>query len=274
MARELKEVQGIIFKRQKYKEADLLAKIMTKQDGIMTLIVKGALRPKSRLSAATLNFSIGTYVIYTSGKGLSNLRTYKEAKQFDGLYRDLTKNAYISFVFDLIDHAFVEYQPIGKYYDLALFALKKIDSGVDAEMITQIVQMKMLAAYGVEPQLKHCVICGKEKGIFDYSIKMGGVICSNHFSVVTSRMHLKPKETAVLRTIGLLPIDRLGNIKISEETKAATRKAIDRIYRETIDLNLKTKKFLDELKLFQLAKIWFQLKPCVKMKTYLTMMRI
>ena len=45
MARELKEVQGIIFKRQKYKEADLLAKIMTKQDGIMTLIVKGALRP-------------------------------------------------------------------------------------------------------------------------------------------------------------------------------------------------------------------------------------
>lgn len=250
MARELKEVQGIIFKRQKYKEADLLAKIMTKQDGIMTLIVKGALRPKSRLSAATLNFSIGTYVIYTSGKGLSNLRTYKEAKQFDGLYRDLTRNAYISFIFDLIDHAFVEYQPIGKYYDLVLFALKKIDSGVDAEMITQIVQMKMLAAYGVEPQLKHCVICGKEKGVFDYSIKMGGVICSDHFSTVTSRMHLKPKETAVIRTIGLLPIERLGDIKINEETKRATRKAIDRIYHETIGLNLKTKKFLDELKLF------------------------
>ena len=36
MVRELKEVQGIIFKRQKYKEVDLLAKIMTKQDGIIT----------------------------------------------------------------------------------------------------------------------------------------------------------------------------------------------------------------------------------------------
>ena len=129
----------IVSKNIDHTRAEKLAKIMTKQDGIMTLIVKGALRPKSRLSAATLNFSIGTYVIYTSGKGLSNLRTYKEARQFDGLYNDLTKNAYISFIFDLIDHAFVEYQPIGKYYDLALFALKKIDSGVDAEMITQIV---------------------------------------------------------------------------------------------------------------------------------------
>lgn len=250
MARELKEVQGIIFKRQKYKEADLLAKIMTKQSGIITLIVKGALRPKSRLSAATLNFSVGTYVIYTSGHGLSNLRTYKEVKQFDGLYRDLTKNAYTSFIFDLIDHAFVEYQPIGKYYDLALFALKKINAGVDSEMITQIVQMKMLNAYGVGPELRHCVICGKEKGIFDYSIKLGGVICSDHFATVTNRLRLKPKETAVLRTIGLLPIERLGSIKLSDDTKKATRKAIDRIYRETIDLNLKTKKFLDEIKLF------------------------
>ena len=59
-----------------------------------------------------------------------------------------------------------------------------------------------------------------------------------------------PKQTAVLRTIGLLPINRLGNIELNAETKKATRKAIDRIYRETIDLNLKTKKFLDEIKLF------------------------
>ena len=76
------------------------------------------------------------------------------------------------------------------------------------------------------------------------------MICSDHFNVVESRLHLKPKETAILRTIGLLPIERLGTIKVSEESKRATRKAIDRIYRETIDLNLKTKKFLDELKLF------------------------
>ena len=108
MTRELKEVQGIIFKRQKYKEADLLAKIITKEDGIITLVVRGALRPKSQLNAATLNFSYGRYVIYTNGRGLSNLRTYKEVKQYDGLYNDLTKNAYASFILDLIDHAFVE----------------------------------------------------------------------------------------------------------------------------------------------------------------------
>ncbi|RVU71702.1 MULTISPECIES: DNA repair protein RecO [Lactobacillus] len=251
MAGELKEVQGIIFKRQKYKEADLLAKIMTKEDGIITLVVRGALRPKSKLGAAAMNFSYGTYVIYTSGHGLSNLRTYKEVKQFDSLYNDLTKNAYASFILDLIDHAFIEYQPLGKYYDLALFALNKINQGVDSEVITQIVQMQMLAAFGVEPNLRSCVLCGKTQGIFDYSIKLGGIVCSDHFRVVNSRLHLTPKAVAVLRTIGLIPLNRLGKIKLDPALKKETRQAIDRIYRETLDLNLKTKKFLDELKFFK-----------------------
>ena len=48
MARELCEVQGLIFKRKKYKEADVLTKIMTKDHGIFTIDVRGALRPKSR----------------------------------------------------------------------------------------------------------------------------------------------------------------------------------------------------------------------------------
>ena len=248
--RELKEVQGIIFKRRKYKDTDLIVKIMTKNNGIISLIVKGAMRPKSKLNAATLNFSYGTYVIYTSGHGLSSLRTYKEVKQLDGIYDDLIKNAYTSFILDLIDHAFVEYQPIGKYYDLADFAIHKINKGVDPEIITQIVQMHLLTAFGVQPELRHCLICKKEQGRFDYSIKLGGVICSDHFNDVQSRLYLKPKQTALLRTMGLVPIERLGKISLQSETKLATRKAIDRIYGETIDLNLKTKKFLDEMKFF------------------------
>lgn len=249
MTRELKEVQGIIFKRQKYHEADLLAKIVTQKNGIMTMIARGALKPKSKLGASLLNFSYGTYVVYSSGQGLSNLRTYKNVKQFDGIFNDLTKNAYASFILDLIDHAFIEYQDIGKYYELLTFALQKINEGTDPEMITQLVQMKLLIAYGVEPELRQCVVCGRQQGEFDYSIKQGGILCKHHFYVDPARLHLTPKETAILRTIMLLPFERLGKIKINSAIKKDTRKAIDQIYQETVDLNLKTKKFLDELNL-------------------------
>ena len=214
MARELCEVQGLIFKRKKYKEADVLTKIMTKDHGIFTIDVRGALRPKSRLGAATLNF------FYGKGEGKNNLPY------------------------------FVDYKDIGSFYNLIMKALLKINSGEDAAIITQMVQLKLLNAYGVAPQLDRCLICGKVQGVFDYSMELGGIICSDHFNSVSQRMHLDPKVVALIRTLALVDIDRLGKIKINPQLKKDSGKVIDRMYVNYLDLNLKTKKFLDELALF------------------------
>lgn len=249
MARQLVEVDGVIFKRKKYKEADTLVKILTSEYGIITLNVKGALRPTSKLGAATLNFSYGKYVINTSFKGISTLRTYKDVKQFDSLYLDLEKNAYASYLLDLVDHAFLEYQATGEYYDLLMAALKKIDQGFDVEIITQLVQLKMLKAFGVQPEMKACVICHKEKGNFDYSIELGGIICSNHFKQTYPRLYLNSKTVSLLRTLALVDIDQLTKINISDSLKNSTKNVINRIYANYLDLNLKSKKFLDEMRL-------------------------
>ncbi|MFR0586450.1 DNA repair protein RecO [Lactobacillus porci] len=247
MAFELLEVHGIIYKRQKYQEADLLAKILTKELGPVTVILKGALRPKSKLASVALPFTEGSFTILTKRRGISQFRTYKDLVQHDELFGNLLVNAYASFIFDLLDHAAVEYQPVGKYYQLVLTAFHRLLAGQDAEILTQIVQLQLLEAYGVKPELSCCLVCGKVQGTFDYSISLGGVVCSDHFSRV-QRMHLAPKTVALLRTLGLVPIDRLGSIQIDDQLKEQSRQAIDLIYQETVDLNLRTKKFLDELK--------------------------
>lgn len=250
MSKELVEVSGTIFKRQKYKEADILAKIFSKELGIFTILVHGALRPKSKMGADTLNFSTGTFVVMTNKHGISVLRTIKKAQQLDYIYNDLNANAYVSFIFDLADHAFEEYQNLGSYFNLVEQAVNKINDKQDPEIITDMVELKLLTAYGVQPELRRCVICGRTTGAFDYSIKLGGIICSRHFSLVTDRMHLKPKETALIRTLGLLSINQLGNIQVSTTMKKSIRKAIDRIFNHTVDLDLKSKRFLDEIQAF------------------------
>lgn len=246
MAKKLETVHGIVFQRQKFRDFDLLVRLMTQEKGFITLLVKGGLRPKSKLAASTMTFSLGEYVIFGSGRGISNLRTVKAAKQLKALYSDLTKNAYASFIMDLARHAFIEYQNIGSYFDLLSWGLKRINGESDPEIITQIIQLKLLDAYGLAPNLNCCVICGKKKGNFDYSIASGGLICSDHF-FSTPRLHLNSKAVSLLRTMYLLPYSRLGQINVSPELKKKTNWAIDRIYRETADLNLKSKKFLDEL---------------------------
>ena len=116
-----------------------------------------------------------------------------------------------------------------------------------AKKQAQIVQLQLLDAFGVAPQLGACVICGKEKGIFDYSIAAGGVVCSDHFRSV-SRLHLSPKATALIRTLALLPISRLGEIQIGEDLKKESRRAIAQIYQATVDLHLPSLRFLNEVR--------------------------
>lgn len=50
MAYDLLDVTGILFKRRRYQEADLLAKLWTRELGIVTVIIKGGMRPKSPLT--------------------------------------------------------------------------------------------------------------------------------------------------------------------------------------------------------------------------------
>lgn len=248
MVKELKTVHGVIFHRQKYRDFDLLLRGLTQELGFVSILVRGGLRARSKLAATSLNFTYGTFVLWTAGKGVSTLRTVKGSQQFENIFSDLTKNAYASFILDLAAHAFTEYQPLKEYFKLITWALQRIDSGSDCEIVSQIVQLKMLRAFGLAPNLKSCTICGKEKAKFDYSISSGGLICSDHFAS-TPRLHLSDKEVSLLRTMFLLPIDRLGQIKVSSALSKRTHWAIDRIYRETADLNLKSKKFLEELKL-------------------------
>ncbi|WP_276804271.1 DNA repair protein RecO [Lactobacillus hominis] len=250
MSRELIDVNGIIFKRKRYKEADVLSKVLTKENGIFTLDVRGALRPKSKLGAATLNFSYGIYTVNTSLRGISGLRTFKNVQQFEKIYLDITKQAYASYILDLVDHAFEEYQEISDVYELVFTALTKINSGFDEEIIKQMIELKMLKYFGVAPKLDSCLVCHKTQGIFDFSLEKGGIVCSDHFNQVPERMHLNPKTVSLIRTLALIDIDRVGKININPTLKNSSKKVIDRMYTRYLDLNLKSKKFLDELKLF------------------------
>jgi DNA repair protein RecO (recombination protein O) len=223
--------------------------MLTKELGFLTVIIHGALKQNSRLAGASVNFSTGTYIIMTSGHGLSTLRNVKNSRQLEHLFSDLTANAYASYLLDLTRHAFTEYEPIGAYYQLVMAVLRRIDQGEDPELLTQLVQLQLLPAYGVGPQFAHCVYGPESRGCpFDYSIQAGGVVCQRHFTRC-SRMHLPPAATALMRTLALVPIQQLGQMQIKAASKQITRKAIDRIYGETLDLDLKSKRFLDELRL-------------------------
>lgn len=247
MSKELIEVSGLVFKQKKYKDFDVLSKIMTAENGIFTLLIKGGLKPKSRLLPATINFSYGNYLINTNYCGLSVLRNYKVVHQLEHIYFDFKGNAYANYLLDLVDHAYADYQPLGKNYYLVFNALVKINEGIDNEIICQMVELKLLSAFGTMPEFRHCVFCDASQGIFDFSLPLGGIVCKNHFGSANTRMCLDVKTMGLIRTLALIDIQQLGQINISDNLKQQSRKFIDILYEQYLDLHLKTKKYLKEV---------------------------
>ncbi|MDO4912275.1 MAG: DNA repair protein RecO [Lactobacillus sp.] len=241
-------ITGIIFKRQKYNDSDLILKILTKEQGIISVIAKGVLKPKTKLQSACLTYTAGKFIIIPKS-GLSILKTTKDIWQADSLFSDVEKTSYLAYIFDLIDHAYLDHHPVGEDYNLAKFALTKIAAEIDPEVICWICQLHLLNSFGVGPAWDSCVFCHETTGNFDYSIEAGGLVCQKDWNRVTHRLHLSDKAISLLRTLAKIPLDKIGKINISNALRLETRQAIDRIYRRTVDLNLRSKKFLDELRL-------------------------
>lgn len=237
-------IHGITYKRRPANEADVFVRVLSPEYGLFTMSVKGAKRPKSKLNSSVLNFSHGEYAVVINQNGISTLRSASKIQQFEQLFTDLKLNAYASYFLDLADHVAVDYEVVPGLYELILQALTLLNQQQDPEIVLALVKTRMLTYFGVAPELRQCVICGEQHPTFDYSIELGGIVGTEHFA--PSALHVSPKAVALLRTLGLMPLAQLGTIKISPHLSQQVLQLLTRIYQATLDLNLKTEKFLQD----------------------------
>ncbi|KRN29522.1 DNA repair protein O [Lactobacillus selangorensis] len=243
----LEEFEGIVIYRKNYREKDMLVKMITDQFGKKMFFLRGANRPKFRMRAAILPFTIGTYVGNLSDEGLSFINTAKEYRQFQTIGSDIFLNAYATYILNLIDVAFPDSVPIPQWYAFAKQALNLIDDGFDAEIIMDIAQIQLLPAFGVGPHWQDCVICHRTKGSFDYSEKYGGILCDQHWQLDPYRLHVDQRTMYYLRLFSVVDLMKLHSIDVKKETKQRLKRVIDVLYRDTVGIHLKSKHFIDEM---------------------------
>ena len=241
------EIRGLVVSKRKHRERDFLVKILTDKYGLKMFFVRGSKKHAGKWAQAIQPFTIATYIADVREEGLSFLNDVKDITFFKNLQTDIFLNAYANYLVQLTDAALED----GKQ-DFALFeslsaGLTAIDEGADPEIITNIFEVKFLRYFGVMPELRGCVVCGVTEGVFDYSSLYAGLLCQNDFDKDPRRYHALPKTISLLRLFSVLPLERLGNIEVKQETKKDMRMVIDKWYEENVGINLKSKKFIDNM---------------------------
>ncbi|MBA1394854.1 DNA repair protein RecO, partial [Lactobacillus sp. XV13L] len=155
-------------------------------------------------------------------------------QQFQHIINDIKLNAYVTYLDDLILRAFESGKPQLVWFQKIITATTLIDNGLDAAILTNILEVQLLQPLGVAPNWHSCVVGGESAGIFDYSPLLGGIICSRHWEQDPHRLHLQPKTVAYLRMFAQLDFSKIGRIAVNPGTKAQLRQTLDVIYRDSV----------------------------------------
>ncbi len=244
---QLEEVEGIVLYHRRHRERDFLVKIFTKRFGKVMFFVRGSKKQQNELMQAIQPFSRATFIADIREGGLSFLRGSKDLETYRELQIDIFKNAYATYICALADAALEDkVTHIDMYYQVE-HSLNLLNEEYDPEVVMNIIEIKFLRNFGVAPNFVACGVCGKSEGIFDFSDKYHGIICSEHFYEDLRRLHMNPKAMHLVRLYSVLKLDKIGDISIKPETQQEIKRLIEHIYEQSVGLKLKSKKFINNL---------------------------
>lgn len=247
MSRITTDFRGIIMFRRDYRERDLLVKILTDKIGPAMFFVKGAKKRGFRLAADILPFTHGEYIGSLTDNGLSFINTASDTSQYRSIASDISKNAYATYILALVDSAFQDGQGIGGWFNQVAAALDLINSGLDEQVIANVIETQLLVRFGVAPTWDRCVICGRDDLPLDFSEQYGGMLCRNHWHLDERRLHLDQRTVYYLQRFSTLNLQKLNSIKINSTTKRLLQFVLDSLYDNEVGLNLKSKKFIRQM---------------------------
>jgi DNA repair protein RecO (recombination protein O) len=244
---QLEEVEGIVLYNRKHRERDFLVKIFTKKFGKIMFFVRGQKKQQGELVQAIQPFTTGTYIADIRENGLSFLRGSKNIEAYRELQLDIFKNAYATYICALADAAIEDRMVHPQLFHFVKQGLDLINEGYEPVVISNILETKFLVVFGVAPNFQSCGVCGKTKGIFDFSDKFHGILCSEHFSEDPQRLHIDPKAVHLVRLYSVIKLDKIGEVSIKVATQNEIQRLLDHIYEQSVGLRLKSKKFIDNL---------------------------
>jgi DNA repair protein RecO (recombination protein O) len=243
------KLEGIVIRVKDYGESDKLVWIYTREKGKISCIAKGAKRPNSRLAACTQLFTYGIFVIQPSS-GLSTIRQGDVINNLSSIKKDIVLTAYSAYVCELLDKVTEEKISNPYLFQLVMQVIVYIDEGIDAEILKQIYDVKMLEVLGIKPRLLSCSLCDRTENLVGFSLKNGGMLCNTCAHQDSNIIFLRGQLVKLLMIYSVLDITNLGKINVSDQSKQILSRIIKNYYDEYSGLHLKSKKFLEQLDLF------------------------
>ena len=239
----IKKIEGIVVSVVDYKESSKIINIFSPDVGVIGVLARGTKKVKSNLSGVTSKLTYGYFHIQYKENGLSTLMEVDIINGFKNIRRSIDKISYASYLLELSSMAY-KHENNSNIYNLLISSLRKINEGYDFEIITNILELKLLEYLGIKPVIDSCVNCGSKVDIVTISSYKGGYLCKN---CINGEVIVNIKTIKLLRMFYYVDIDKISKLEISDNIKKELNRFIDDYYDRYSGLYLKSKSFLKNL---------------------------
>lgn len=237
------KVEGMIVSETPYGDTSKIIHLYTKEFGIISIMCKGVKSMKSRLRALTMKFTYGFFYIYYKEDKLSLLKDVDIIEDFKVIKNDILLISYLNYITELTTQVYKHSVDEG-LYELYLSVIKKMNQGMDALILTNILEIKYLPYLGVGLELDRCILCVNKTNIVTIDADTGGFICKNCYR---NQILVSSKTVKLIRMYYYVEIDSISKLSISEEVAREINFFINRYYERYTGLYLQSKKFLNKM---------------------------
>lgn len=209
----LVKTKGIVLKETPYSETSKVLNVLTSDYGLIGILSKGCKNMKSKLRGISNKMVYAEFTIKYKETGLSTLVEGNYINSFKNIFNDIKKANYSFYLMDLIYQVLVENNN-KNLFPLLEQGLIKINDGLSPELISNIIELKLLKYLGVNLNLDNCVICNSDD-IFNLDINNGGVICKDCYK---EGFVFNNKTIKLLKLMKNLDLSKITNLEITDES--------------------------------------------------------
>ncbi len=219
---DIRKTEALILTAMQFKETSLITSALTRYDGKIKLVAKGARRPRSKFCGTLEPFCLDTVIFYK--KEERDLYTLSDAaviESFDGIRRSARKSHGALVICELLDRT----QPAGegdeRIFGLAVSCLHMLNDSHESDTRSVLYRflLQSWALLGVKPALDKCMRCHApipQPKKYNFSIGAGGLVCDKDFD--DSVISLKSETVNAMKALyrGATPVlseDLLSDIQ-------------------------------------------------------------
>ena len=213
----------------RYREADRIVTLYTRERGRLGAVAKGVRRTKSKVGGRLEPFTLVRASLYT-GRGLYTIVGVDTLRTFQGVRDELFRMEEGARLFTAVRHLFPAEEGSAPAFNLLVRGIARLSEAPDAARAAGVVlatRLKLLALLGYAPEMACCAACGCEGPFCGFSPNLGGVVCESCASTgATSCFALSSGAVGTLQTLLANPLAEVDGFEFDERAMAEVEQVV------------------------------------------------